>query len=354
MQVRIAPVQSLAELEGQWRAVEARVPGLSFFQSWCWVGCLAAERYPDPVLLRAEQDGAVLGLALFNRHRGRLHLAASGVPALDAPFVEHNAPLALSHDAMQAMFAAAWRARGAHRLVLDGTDPLTLAAAGGTPLRLHQRLAPRVTLDAVRAAGGDYLATRSGNARYQLRRSLRVYASRGPVVLQRAADTAEALVWLGAMIHLHEATWQARGQPGAFATEYLRRFHHALVLRAMAEQTLDMLRVTSGGEVVGYLYNFRLRGEVSAYQSGLAAAAGHEKPGLTCHALAIERALADGDAVYDFLGGADRYKLSLANDEAPLLWAELVPRWSPLGMAARLRQAWRRSEPHHAPVSINR
>lgn len=334
--------------------MEARVPDLSFFQSWSWVGCLAAERYPDPVLLQAEQDGTLLGLALFNRHRGRLHLAASGDPAHDAPFIEHNAPLALHPDATPALFAAAWRAGGVQRLVLDGTDPLTLAAAGGTPLRLQQRLAPRVVLDAVRAGGGDYLATRSGNARYQLRRSLRAYASRGPVLLQRAADTAEALEWLQAMIRLHEATWQARGQPGAFATEYLRRFHHALVLRAMADHALDMLRVTAGGEIVGYLYNFSLRGQVSAYQSGLAVAAGHEKPGLTCHALAIERALAGGDAVYDFLGGADRYKLSLANDEAPLLWAELVPRWSPFGMAARLRQAWRRIKPHHSPVSINR
>jgi CelD/BcsL family acetyltransferase involved in cellulose biosynthesis len=338
VQVRITPVQSLAELEGQWRAIEAVVPDLSFFQSWSWVGCLAAERYPDPVLLQAEQDGAVVGLALFNRHRGRLHLAASGVPAVDAPFIEHNAPLILRPDAAPALFAAAWRAGDVRRLVLDGVSPPTLSAAGGTSLRLQQRLAPRVTLEAVRAAGGDYLATRSGNARYQLRRSLRAYAGRGPVGLRCAADATEALAWLEAMIRLHEATWQARGQPGAFATEYLRRFHHALVLRTMADRSLDLLQVTAGEETVGYLYNFHLRGQVSAYQSGLATATGHEKPGLTCHALAIERALAGGDAVYDFLGGADRYKLSLATDEAPLLWAELVPRWSPWGMVARMRR----------------
>jgi CelD/BcsL family acetyltransferase involved in cellulose biosynthesis len=342
VQVSIVPFQSFTELETIWRGLEARVPTLSFFQSWNWVGCLAAERYSDPVLLRAEQAGELVGLALFNCRRGRLCLAASGMPALDAPFIEHNAPLALNAEARIALLRAAWRARGARRLVLDGASPADIQAAGGVPLRWQERIAPCVLLDAVRDAGGDYIGSRSSNARYQLRRSLRAYTARGAVTLQRALDTGEALAWLAAMIGLHDATWQARGQAGAFATDYLLRFHHALVVRAMAEGTLDMLRVTAGEDIVGYLYNFRLRGHIFAYQSGLAAAVGHEKPGLTSHALAIEQALTRGDTVYDFLGGADRYKQSLANDEVPLVWAELVPGWSPLGMASRLLRAWRR------------
>jgi CelD/BcsL family acetyltransferase involved in cellulose biosynthesis len=71
--------------------------------------------------------------------------------------------------------------------------------------------------------------------------------------------------------------------------------------------------------------------------------------------MAIEQALARGDSVYDFLAGADRYKRSLANAEVPLLWAELVPRWSALGLAARLAQRWRRDKRgRHASVSSSR
>jgi CelD/BcsL family acetyltransferase involved in cellulose biosynthesis len=78
--------------------------------------------------------------------------------------------------------------------------------------------------------------------------------------------------------------------------------------------------------VVGYLYNFRRSGRVSAYQSGFtyAAETAQEKPGLCLHALAIERALTVGDAVYDFLAGDDRYKLSLANAQTQLVWVELA------------------------------
>jgi CelD/BcsL family acetyltransferase involved in cellulose biosynthesis len=342
VQVRFAPVHSFAELEGEWRALEAELPALSFFQCWSWVGCLAEERYPDPVLLRAEAGGRLRGLALFNRRGGRLHLAESGDAALDAPFIEHNAPLAHA-EAVAPLLRAAWDA-GARRLVLNGVPPALPPLAGGVALRWQQRLAPRLDLHAVRASGGDWLAGRSGNARYQIRRSARAYAAGGPLALHRAADTAEALDWLEALIRLHEATWQARGKPGAFATPFLRRFHPALIRRAMPHGELDMLRIEAGGKDVGYLYNFRIRAHVHAYQSGLdhAAAGVHEKPGLTCHAMAIDLALARGDAVYDFLAGADRYKRSLSDTELPLVWAEMVPRWSLPGLAARLRNALRR------------
>ncbi|EHL96343.1 hypothetical protein HMPREF9946_04811 [Acetobacteraceae bacterium AT-5844] len=352
VQVHFVPVRDIAEIESEWRALEARVPTLSFFQSWVWVGCLAAERFPHPVMLRAEREGQTVGLALFNRYRRRLHLTSSGIAALDAPFVEYNAPLAMGPDISAALLRAAWKARGIGKLVLDGSDAATVAGAGGVPWRMQRRIAPRVVLGAIRAAGLDYIGSRSGNTRYQLRRSLRAYERRGVVTLERAARPAEALDWLSAMIALHEARWQAQGSPGAFASDYLLRFHRTLVVRALAEDMLDMNRVRAGGDTLGYLYNFRLRGHVYAYQSGFSASMGHEKPGLTCHALAIQHALTAGDEVYDFLGGNDRYKRSLANAENSLLWAELVPALSPAGIAARLGAMWG-WRPDHA-VSISR
>ncbi|PZW46772.1 CelD/BcsL family acetyltransferase involved in cellulose biosynthesis [Humitalea rosea] len=342
MTVRIysTPVRSFEELGADWRALEAEVPGRSFFQSWSWVGCLAEERYPDPVLLRAEAEGRTLGLALFNRRQGRLCLAESGDAALDAPFIEHNAPLSLGDDIRRGLLRAAWGVAGARRLVLSGVAPEVLHAAGGTALRLQARPAPLVDLGAVRTAGGDYLATRSANTRYQLRRSARFYAAGGEVLLQRAADAAEALDWFDALLRLHESTWRERGGAGAFATPFLQRFHRSLIAQGASRGEVDMLRVTAGEQEVGYLYNLRLAGRVFAYQSGLdhAGAGTHGKPGLTCHAMAVQRALEMGDAIYDFLAGADQYKRSLATGSEPMVWAELLPVWSPLGMAARLRR----------------
>lgn len=350
MQIDIARADSVEALARDWQALEVRAPAASVFQGWGWVGCLAEERYPDPVLLRAAgADGTLLGLALFNRRAGKLCLAESGDPVLDAPFVEHNAPLVASGpqaaEVKRTLLHAAWRVRGAGRLVLGGVAPDVLAAAGGTPWRLQERPAPWIDLRAV--TGTDWLATLSGNARYQIRRSNRRLAERGggALAIAAAASEAEALAWLEAMMVLHGETWRRRGQPGAFADPFAVRFHRALVARLFARGELDMLRITAGTEmVVGYLYNFRRQGRVYAYQSGFRQAeeGSHEKPGLTCHALAVARALAAGDAAYDFLAGAHRYKVSLANASQPLLWAELVPRWSPLGMVARAARALRR------------
>ncbi len=341
--IRTETVPCFESLGREWRRLEADATGRSFFQSWSWVGCLAEQRFRDPVLIRAMDGGRTIGLALFNRNAGRLCLAEAGDPGLDAPFIEHNAPLAAGPRATAieaALLRAAWGTPRVGRLILSGVAPRLLGAAGGRAWRVQERPAPLVDLDAVRAAGGDWLATRSANTRYTLRRSMRAYDARGRLRLDAARSAAEALDWFGALVLLHTRTWRDRGTAGAFATPFLLDFHRALIATTVARGELDMLRVTTAARDVGYLYNFRLGGRVYAYQSGLdhAGAAPHGKPGLTCHALAIARALAGGERVYDFLGGAAQYKTSLANDTVPLVWAELVPTLSAPGLVAALRQ----------------
>ena len=337
MRIHTGPVESFEALGVEWRALEARLPSANFFQSFSWIGCLAEERYPDPVLLRAEANGATLGLALFNRRRGRLFLAESGDPGLDAPFIEHNAPLAADDHVAAALLRAAWKVPGANRLVLAGVAPALAGLAGGTVWRRQQRLAPYIDLHALRVSGSDYLDSRSANTRQQIRRSNRSYAG---LTLTAAADTAQALLFFEAMLPLHGRTWHDRGVAGAFATDFMRRFHRALIGAAAPRGEVEMLRLHAGATDVGYLYNFRMNNRVHAYQSGLdhAGAGPHGKPGLSGHALAVRRALAAGDAVYDFMAGDDRYKRSLASGVVSLDWAELVPRWSAAGLAARLRR----------------
>jgi CelD/BcsL family acetyltransferase involved in cellulose biosynthesis len=333
----------LAALEAEWRGLEAAMPWRHFFRSWTWVGCLAEERFPDAVLLRAEIDGQLAGLALFNLARGRLCLGETGDAVRDSPFVEHNGPLVLADAGLiPALLRQAAGLPGVRRLVLGGVPADVLAAAPGVALRCQEREAPFVDLAAIREAGGDHLRNLSANTRQQIRRSHRHYARTGELRLHHAQTEAEAQAMLARLIALHTASWQARGKPGAFAHPWVRRFHAELVRRAQPRGEVDLLELRAGAETVGLLYNFRRDGRVSAYQSGFAPAdSPHAKPGMSCHAMAIARSLGNGDAVYDFLGGADRYKRSLANRSTSLFWAEQVPRWSPLGMAMRLRDALR-------------
>jgi CelD/BcsL family acetyltransferase involved in cellulose biosynthesis len=337
----LAPVHDFAAVGRAWRALEARADP-SFFQSWTWVGCLAERRFPDPLLLTAERGGEVVGLALLNRRRGRLFLGGSGDAALDAVYVEHNGPLlARGHADLLADLLRVLLRRGALRLA-GVTAAVHEAARAAGVVRLRQaHAAPFIDLAALPPGPDGFLSVLSANTRYQLRRSDRRYAVSGPITLHQAADAAEALTMLAALAALHQASWTARGQQGAFANPFFAEFHRALIARALPRGEAALLRIAAGGNVIGYLYNFRHCGRVLAYQSGFdyAGAGPHGKPGLTCHHAAIVQACADGSAVYDFLAGDHRYKTSLAHASVPLVWLDAARRGSAAGLALWLLNA---------------
>lgn len=291
----------LDRLEARWRPL-AKESGGSYFQDWGWVGCMAAERYPDPILIEMHQDETLIALALFNRAASRrdgtsLHLQESIDPLLASIFVEHNGPLVAIADpvlrqaVLAEMFTHAIREpieslpTHPRRLVLSGVGPDCADAAamtGGLVDETSRRMAPFSdfrTLDPDRPFV-DFL---SRNTRHQLRRSNRLYAAQGDLAIRRAETIDEGIGYLASMIELHNTTWKGRGKTGAFATEPVRRFYQELIKTGIPRGEVDLLRITAGDADIGYLMNFNHNGVVSAYQSGFdyAAATPQQKPGLT-------------------------------------------------------------------------
>ncbi len=315
-----------------WRAIEQRA-GASFFQSWTWIGCDVARRFNRPVLFEALHHGALVGIALFNAKRSlgfeTLSLHETGDATEDAVFIEHNGPLVVpGHEAAGSMLLEAAGKVGA--LVLSGVSPaLESAAAGAGWVRVTARRdAPFAALRPLRT---DPEAGLSRNTRQQLRRSARAYEASGALLVQRADTVAEALAWFAAMAVLHTRTWQARGEPGAFANPAIARFHQGVIESGVPRGEVDLLRVSAGQTVLGYLYNVRSGGRVFAYQSGFdyAAEGSVHKPGMTCHSLALRYYAAQGCATYEFLAGDSRYKRSLASGADTLVWLRVYPVWHP-------------------------
>jgi CelD/BcsL family acetyltransferase involved in cellulose biosynthesis len=336
--VRVSGVKNFAELGVRWRELEQRA-ALSFFQSWTWVGTLAEDRYPDPILVEATDAGRTVALALFNRVRrwigpAVLYLGENGTAELDCPYVEQNGVLAETGRAAELSESCLRAAVSRYDLTLSGVGEPVLAAimkvAGLVRVERSQG-SPFVDLAGVRAIGGDYLAGRSANTRQQIRRSDRWYERAGSIEIVQAASVESAHAMLDEMAALHQAAWRARGRPGSFARPFFRRFHRALIEAAIPRGEVALLRVSCNGSAVGILYNFVHRGRMSAYQSGFdySHAESQPKPGLTCHARAIQLAAGQGLDVYDFLAGEDRYKLSLADASHRQIWATGGPVWSP-------------------------
>ena len=346
--VQVSAVADFDSLGVRWRALEQRAAA-SFFQTWSWTGCLAAERFPDPVLVEATEAGRTVALALFNRRRGVLHLGESGDPSLDCPYIEHNGVLTEAGREEGLTEACLSAVIGRHVLVLSGVGEVTLRVLrriAGQVRVAKQSDSPFLDLMAIRRAGDDYLATRSANTRQQIRRSNRFYSALGRMTVDRPDSAAAAHAMLDTMACLHQASWQARGKPGAFANPFFARFHHTLIDTAFPRGEIDLVAIAAGGATIGILYNLRDRHGLRAYQSGFdyPAAGQAGKPGLTCHHIAIQQGLSQDVAVYDFLAGDDRYKRSLASGSVAQYWAEAGPALSPGLLARRLKdmlRGWR-------------
>ena len=340
--VTVSRVTDFAALETRWRELETRSDP-SFFQSWTWTGCLVEERFPNPVLVEARQADRTVALGLFNQRGRSLYLGESGDPALDTIYIEHNGILVEAGQppsVQTACLSAALRGTGPgtsngtglgrFRLVLSGVNGAAAAEAARSGYVRHLRATAAPYVDMERH-GQDFLDRRSANTRQQLRRSDRSYAARGALMIKRAETPVETETFMDGLRALHQDWWVARGRPGAFANPFFIRFHRALLARGMDRNEIDLFRVAAGADTIGFLYNFRFRGNSLAYQSGFdyANATRHEKPGLTCHHQAIRYAAGWGAARYDFLAGDDRYKQSLSDDCETLHWIEAGGPFSP-------------------------
>jgi CelD/BcsL family acetyltransferase involved in cellulose biosynthesis len=178
----------------------------------------------------------------------------------------------------------------------------------------------KVDLDAIRASGSGYLEHLSSNTRYQIRRSTRLYKARGRLCATRAGNVRDALEFFDHMKDLNQAYWASRGQTAAFDYPFFETFHRRLIQACVPRGTVEMLRVTTGDQAIGYLYNFVYKGWVYAYQSAFLYEADPKlKPGLVCHQLCIERHLQERANLYDFMAGNSRYKSNLGQPGSDML-----------------------------------
>jgi CelD/BcsL family acetyltransferase involved in cellulose biosynthesis len=376
IRVRLEPVADLERLGEVWRALEPATDA-SFFQSWGWIGCWLHHVPPDrpPRAAMATKGGEVVGLGVFVPCRERaqrivaartLRLHESGDPRLDTLCIEHNGLLAdRAHVPVvwAAILAALIRERGWDELVLGGLEARTAAACIEAARSLdlgivvrQRRSSASLDLEGLRRSGRVFADVLSRNTRQQLARSRRLYEAIGPLRLRTAQSAKEALDMLDRLKVWHQRTWQRRGRPGCFASPAFEAFHRDLIRNQFGHGEIRLLCASAGERPLGYLYNFAKANRIYAYQSGFDYAAdGRLKPGLVSHALAIEQALRDGFAVYDFLAGANRLKASFASDWDDMVWLALQRRsarsWLDHRVAALKARARRRDVPTIGPTA---
>jgi CelD/BcsL family acetyltransferase involved in cellulose biosynthesis len=228
-------------------------------------------------------------------------------------------------------------------LVADGVDPATamlltdraassdadftelfglpadsrLAAAAGDRLELILRAeAPVLDLD----TGWDavYRARTSAKRRNLHRRRRRQLEELGSVTFEVARTPAALAAALEEAFRLHAARWRDRPEASGFTTPQGIRFHRA-ALQALAPQDvarIALLRV--GGRAVACNYFFLLEGRMYFHELAFDPTVARWSPGQVTTLATLEAAAAEGARRVEFLGGAERYKLELADRLEPL------------------------------------
>jgi CelD/BcsL family acetyltransferase involved in cellulose biosynthesis len=325
----------LDEVGLQWREFD-RLGTHGFFATWTWVGTwLRALPYSvKPRLLRAMKGDELVGLATLTLANSKLHgviplsqawLNASGDAGLDQLTIEHNG-FSSAHIPADELLQALVKSFDEGQIPADELVLPGIASLVPPQLRLIDAgtLVPgfRAPLDALDASHGIEQLL-SSNARQQLRRSLRAAERFGPISVEVAPDLTTALQFFADLKTLHVRWWERRRRRHAFSTPFFEEFHRALIVNAFDNRSIEILRVSAGDRVLGYLYNFRRNGKITSYQSGFPDTFPDLRPGYICHALAMSHYANSGMIYYDFLGGSNQLKRSFGVESYQLGWHRL-------------------------------
>ena len=339
-----------------WTDLEHRAE-ISFYLSWFWIGAWIDEAGPPDHVLVGRAGGEVVCLGLLRRSVQRRHrfvksrtlcLHETGDPDQDVILIEYNGFLTdrrfgrLGPEAVAFLRENQAALGGFDELQLGGVveaDHDALRDAGCNTHVVTRKTSAFVDLAAVRASGGDYLATISSNTRYQIRRALKIYEGRGPISLQPARTTEEALRFFDELGVLHEDAWIQRGEGGAWRFPFLVAFHRRVIENAFPKGGIEIVRISCGDKPIGYIHCLVRGGWLGSYLSGFAYEADNKvKPGLVCFYLYIEEKLKSDAEALDFLAGDHRYKTSLGQPGPNMYWFRVQERRPQLMLESALRR----------------
>jgi CelD/BcsL family acetyltransferase involved in cellulose biosynthesis len=303
--MRLEPVESLDAIRDEWSGLAQRSG--SIFASWQWATTWwrhFGNNRPLRLSVCRDDEGelrAILPLYVWRRR-----------PLRVLRFVGHDhsdelGPICAYDDrpfAVRALVSALQRER-ASVLIADDLP-------GSWP-GLSGRVLSRDASPIVRFSNrdwDDYLASRSGKFRQELRRKER-RLEREHQIRYRLADATTIERDLEALFQLHEARWGT----GTGGFEKHRAFHGEFAATALSEGWLRLWLLELDGGAAAAWYGFRFAGTEFSYQGGRDPRLNHLGVGLVLFAHSIRAAQADGLREYRFLRGGEQYKFRFANED---------------------------------------
>lgn len=316
------PFNESALVENIWLSLAEKDDNTNFFTSWIWIGTWLktlpqdldiefivhyVEGSPVCCYFLGKQSG--VKHKLF--YKKRAYLNSVGLEEYDNITIEYNNPLIDSSDNSNAL-EYIMKARVAEELIMPVTtfEPVEFK---GYHCRSSYLPSYWIDLESIKNSSTQYLSLISKNKRNQIKRSIKEYEKNDAIQVEVASSKEQAFEMLSKLKALHQEEWTSRGKPGAFASEYFNKFHTTLIDENFASGNIQLIRVYTETEDIGYLYNFIYQGEVLFYQCGFKYKENNiYRPGLVSHYFSILENLKLNHTKYNFLVGSSQYKQSLS------------------------------------------
>jgi len=333
-----------------------------------WDDLVRAMARPSPFLLhgwlvewwRHFGPGRTLAVAVAKR-QGRL-VGAAPVYVARARGVRVARFLGAHESSLGDLLLAPGEDRGTGLLLVnelleqpfDYADFYGLPAASILAGSAQPRFVERVDAPVLEMPDGweaAYAAKTSSKQRNLHRRRLRQLGEVGPVefVISRTREEIEPA--LEEAFQLHELRWRGRPDGSTFGTQTGREFHRAAARRLADADLVRIVLMRVEGRPAAFHYIFALDGVMLSHRLGFDPALARYSPGLVTTLETLRAASELGLTRVEFLGGAERYKVELADGLEPLSEAIGLARTAVGSLAARrqlaviaLRKTLKRSE----------
>jgi CelD/BcsL family acetyltransferase involved in cellulose biosynthesis len=266
----------------------------------------------------ARRDGQLVGaLPLCVSSRFGLRIGTfigGGESALGDLLLADAAP-----DATDELLIEHHRGTGIDALDIFGLPRSSRLATALGPRRLS--LIERVEAP-VLALGRDWEAFSEAklqsSRRRELRRRARGLEKIGKVEMTLARDPAEVAAVLDDAFRLHALRWNGRPDHSTFGTSAGQRFHRRALVALANDDVVRFTTMKLDGRTVAFQCWFGLSGSAYMYRQSYDPELARFGIGFMTTLEAIKEAMAEGHTRLEFLGGAESYKLELADGFEPM------------------------------------
>lgn len=370
---KISDVESFAALRDEWETLLAQCPhGTPFLtHDWMMTWWKHFGIGKELCILVVRENGRAVAIAPLMKYRGQFYERYVKIPmrVIETMANYHSNRVDLifaqfRYDVLVALWGFLLNQKGWDCLRLYPIPADSLTVVGLRRLAIHQGLraaflpdqsSPYLVID---RPWDEYIRQLPSHLRRKLRKAERLTADRllkAEIITQDTDLEAR----LSAMFAVAEKGWAGRQGTAISSTQQLRGFYTDLARIAHQRGWLWLGLLKAGEQAIAYEYNLRYGQTGYNLKLGFDPAYAHYNPGTVLRSAILSDTFQNGHRLreFDFLGGAERYKLEWTRQVRPHLKIYLYHPRSLYGRFLHLIQShlllplhqWRR---HRSVVSV--